>query len=264
MGTKEPVHLCHHWLGFKNMRTHASTTLSPSSLRQGWFIKRALLFAFALVSVCSLAWAAPQKFKEPAWLCDTLASSLTGKEGVHALHPKSQVQKRALHAVLYALARLPQEVFQHTAFVHDHNHGIHICIPARDAVIPGTEIVPRTEMVLETDGRMFQRSGTTTQFLNDPANPMIVHAGCVQLITDCFESGSPGRTPDQCVAAAKVCPQQSATATVSPAPCCPEMCRTRYQEERQRGADPEEALQVFFDETSCVPGVAECLRGECP
>jgi hypothetical protein len=161
------------------------------------------------------------------------------------------------------LAWLPKEAFQQTKFFQDHNQHIHVCIPARGDTVPGTEYI------VETEGRLFARRGNATQFLNDPEHPMMARTACTGLILRCVQSGHPGQTTgqaiDRCVTSTKVCPQGSAAATASAAPCCPAICQKRYQEERQRGTNAGDALRrVLYDEPSCVPGVDACLRGECP
>jgi hypothetical protein len=230
---------------------------STTYLRHALVINRAILFALALLSSSSLTWAGTQAPTEPPWLCDKLDSSSTGKQGVNDLRPTSEVQKRMFHAVLSGLAWLPQKDFQQTQFVQDQNQRIHVCLPAR------SDAVPETEYVVETDGRLFERSGNKTKFLNDPEQPMNARTACTGLIIRCFEAGPARDALDKCVTSARVCPQGAATA--STAPCCPETCRKRYQEERQRGTNAGDALmRVFYDEPSCVPGVDACLRGECP
>jgi hypothetical protein len=216
-------------------------------------INRAILVALALLSSSPLTWAGPQEPKEPPWLCDKLESIPTGNRGVNDLRPTSEVQNHVFRSVLYGLAWLPKEVFQQTKFFQDQNQHIHVCIPAHGDAVPGQEII------VKTNGDWFERSSNETTFLSDPERPMNALVDCYGLIIGCFEAGPHGNALDQCVTSAKVCPKGAATA--SDAPCCPEMCRKRYQEERQRGTDDRDALRrVLFNEPSCVPGVDKSLR----
>jgi len=215
---------------------------------------RAILFALVLLSFSSLTCAGAQIPTEPPWLCDKLASYPPGKQGFKDLRP-NEVQQRALQHLLYALVLHSKDIFQQVKFVQEQNQRIHVCIPARG------DKVPAKEVVLETDGHVFERSGNVTKFLTDPAEPVNALAGCARLVTECVRTSPSKDTLDQCVATAKVCPQGFATA--STAPCCPDACRKRYQEERQRGTNDMDAFErVLFGESSCVPGVGESMRGK--
>lgn len=190
-----------------------------------------------------------QKSQEPPWLCDTIEikKSTVDQYTIKNIDPSNKLQQEAFTQLLYGFARLPNKDFEKIKFFQDKDKRIHICL---------AELRPeggKREIVVDVEGHIFKQQGNKIKFLNDPNDPWAVRDRCSASINTCIEkqiSREGVSRIDQCVATTQD---------------CPELCRKRYKEARERRIDPMTAVsQILYEPPSCVPGMDECLKGKCP
>lgn len=90
--------------------------------------------------------------------------------------------------------------------------------------------------LFERNGRVvgLTRSGRV-KVRNDANDPITLTDRCSTLVNLCFAPGEPGRSYDQCFAAAAACPDGRLDPAAS---CCPQTCKDAYRRERAAGVDP--------------------------